>query len=162
MPYYRGDYYRGDYYRGDPFIGPLIAAVGGVATKVLPALVKKGVSSVGNILRKPGVGTAIATVGGVAGGRASSGGALLPPPPPFANGGSMVPRPGIKGKIQRLLPFGETGYYRRRRMNPANVKALRRAIRRAQGFERLAKQVGRFLQPGKNYQLKARKKRACR
>lgn len=53
----------------------------------------------------------------------------------------MGKTPGIKGKLQRVLPGGESGYFKRRRMNVANAKALRRAIRRTDGFVKLARRT---------------------
>lgn len=54
-------------------------------------------------------------------------------------GAAVLPVPGIAGMVQRLAPGGATGLYvagggRRRRMNPANSKALSRAIRRINSF----------------------------
>lgn len=75
--------------------------------------------------------------------------AYIPPRP-------LVPAPGLQGMIQRQLPGGQSGYLapgtgrvapmtgiprRRRRINPANPKALRRAIRRQAGFVKLAKRA---------------------
>jgi len=62
-------------------------------------------------------------------------------PPP-----TIQPTPGIKGTIQRIVPGGATGYEvvigkKRRRMNVGNAKALRRAIRREQGFVKLARRA---------------------
>lgn len=68
------------------------------------------------------------------------------PPPPR----QVVPARGIVAGIQRFVPGGKTGLVvvdpetgmevrRRRRMNVGNAKALRRAIRRTDGFVRLAK-----------------------
>ena len=51
-------------------------------------------------------------------------------------------KPGIRGKLERFLPGGETGYLPRRRMNVTNVKALRRAGRRVRGFLKLAIRLG--------------------
>lgn len=48
---------------------------------------------------------------------------------------------------RRRAAAGLPGMRRRRRMNPCNVHALRRAIRRAHGFERIAKKVLRFTSP---------------
>lgn len=53
----------------------------------------------------------------------------------------QIPNPGVKGTIQRVLPGGSTGYHKRRRMNVANPKALRRAIRRTDGFVKLARRT---------------------
>lgn len=54
------------------------------------------------------------------------------------------PKPGFRGAVERTLPGGATGFEinggpRRRRMNVGNTRALRRAIRRTDGFVRLAK-----------------------
>jgi len=50
--------------------------------------------------------------------------------------------PGIRGLGQRIVPGGATGYYaKRRRMNPGNVKALRRAMRRQDSFVKLARRA---------------------
>jgi len=53
----------------------------------------------------------------------------------------QIPNPGVKGVVQRVLPGGSTGYHKRRRMNVANPKALRRAIRRTDGFVKLARRT---------------------
>lgn len=132
MPYYgMGDYYRGDYYRGDPFLGGLIAAVGGPIVKKFGTKIAKfggkllgrGASAAGTVAT---VGTAVGVV------RAGA------PAPP-----GMIRTPGVRGTVQRVLPGGETGFTRRRRMNPANPKALRRALRRVSGFAKLAQRTKR-------------------
>lgn len=134
MAYYggRGDYYRGDYYRGDPLFGALIGA--------LPGIVRVGKSLLG-------VGSKVKPilkgVGAAAGGAATAvtiGGAVkstMPPPP------GQIKRPGVRGTIQRALPGGQTGYMKRRRLNPTNPKALRRALRRVSGFAKLAQRTKR-------------------
>lgn len=64
----------------------------------------------------------------------------------------VVPTPGLKGMAQRILPGGQTGFQtqeqllqgfgrKRRRMNVANPKALRRSIRRQAGFVKLARRA---------------------
>ncbi len=53
---------------------------------------------------------------------------------------SGPPLPGVIAAGQRLFPGGATGFApRRRRMNVGNAKALRRAIRRTDGFVKLAR-----------------------
>lgn len=105
MPYYNaGDYYRGgDYYRA-----------GGLR--------------IGRILG----GVARAAAGFVTGGPLGAATSLLP-----TGGGSVPtmakqgrPEPGITGMVHRLVPGGHTGFIGGRRMNPMNVKAARRAVRR--------------------------------
>lgn len=122
MPYMQS--YRGDYYgrrRGDPFLGsllPVIAKLGG-------SLVKRAFSKT--------VKAAPAILAAGAAGRA-----LVPIAPP-----GQIPVPGMKGAVQRALPGGQTGFMprKRKRMNVANPKALRRAIRRQEGFIKLARRT---------------------
>lgn len=141
MAYYRGDYYRGDYYRGGIFsaIGKVAGRAGGLIGKA------------GRFI--PGISTGIAV--------AETARGLLPKKKVTSSTSGARPKPGIEGTIERLLPFGETGYIRRRRMNVANVKALRRAIRRAHGFSKLAKSVMTypFQKPKKGMPLFKKKRR---
>ena len=114
---------RGDYgvtrRRGDAF---LPAILGGVS------LVKRGIGLLSRAKKVGKVAAPLATAGGIA--------MSFRGPPP---GG--IPTPGLRGKVQRILPGGQTGYYKRRRMNVANPKALKRAIRREQGFIKLARRT---------------------
>jgi hypothetical protein len=138
MGYYQaGDYYRGDYYRGDNYatggiFGTIGKFLGGVAKTVI------GATPVGRVVQ-----------------------AAIPSfNPPVIRGFAppLAPTPGLTGFAERLLPGGASGYMvrRRRRINPLNIKALRRAMRRAKGFEKQAKRVGSFFSPGKTYRLKGR------
>lgn len=80
---------------------------------------------------------------------------------PIHGPGDPRPKPGITGVVQRALPGGETGYFKRRRMNVTNPKALRRAIRRARGFEKLALRTIKLVSPqrkGRFGGFKTRKK----
>ena len=83
------------------------------------------------------------------GGISLSGGVMVPgrgPLPPFAPGGV-----GQAGRGGAMMP---SGYHyakdgsgrlvRNRRMNVANPRALRRSMRRVQGFEKLAKRTIQF------------------
>ncbi len=141
--------YRGDYlasYRGDPgffsFIGKAIKGAAGIVSK----------------LGIPGLSGVAGVIGGAAGRRMP----VLRGPPimggqAFPGGRQLlqVPVPGVKGRLQRLVPGGATGYMpgpRRRRMNPANPKALRRAIRRQTSFIRLARRALK----GSGYTIQAR------
>lgn len=143
MPYYSaGDYYRGD---GNYAAGGIFGAIGKGLKKVAGALFRA--SPVGRVATAvlPNIipsGPSFPTITGFA-------------PPP------VVPKPGFGGAVERFLPGGESGYMvaRRRRMNPLNIKALRRALRRAKGFEKQARRVGSFFQPGKTYRLKGRRPR---
>jgi hypothetical protein len=132
MPYYTmGDYYgrgRGDYYRGDIFgtLGKLAkGALGGVAGFLTggPLGALKGAAKGVGIIPAPVPAPFAPPI------------SLGPLPPPAG----MKPVPGIGGTISRMLPGGETGYFKRRRMNPLNVKALRRANRRTDSFVRVVR-----------------------
>jgi len=160
--YMRGDYYRGDYYRGDPglfgAIGKIGGAIGGFLTGGIPGAVAghKVGGAVGNaITAKPKAGT-IALPGGL----------TLPSLPlsPLGIGGGIVS--GVAG----LLGFGPggpamgaggvcpKGYHpdkrtksrcvRNRTMNVLNGRALRRGLRRAEGFEKIARRTVSALRHG--------------
>lgn len=157
MPYYSaGDYYTGDYYEGDNY-GSF--AAGGFSLKKLftPPKALRGI--LGSI---PLVGTAIKA------GQALGGLLERPRAPGIVSGftGPDIPVqnvPGIRGMVQRAIPGGATGYMipggkKRRRLNPLNIRALRRAMRRAKGFEKQARRVGSFFSPGKTFRLKGRRR----
>jgi hypothetical protein len=154
-------YYQGDFYRGDPgFFGSLgkvfrgvassvagfIPAVGGIASKVLsklPVGARGAIEASGRAIIKHPVLTgagAAGVIGAVGAGsmihRAPGGGAIMP-------GGGGIPMRGfhVSRKTGRVV--------KNRRMNPCNGRALRRAIRRAHAFERMAKHVIGFSSPRK-------------
>lgn len=155
----------GDYrtygYAGDPgFLSSLWKGVKKIAPTVLGGIIGGPIGAV-----VAGVGAGAGTPGVPARIPGTFGGALTLP------GGTMVQGawqpgqrvPGVKyGGIQPL-PAGQraptgaacpTGYHlakdgsgrwvRNRRMNIANPRALRRAMRRVQGFEKLAKRTITF------------------
>jgi hypothetical protein len=166
-------YYQGDYYQGDPgflsFLGKGIKAVAGlagigggpsatkIASKVVAALpgagaivpaAKATVTRVGAVLAKHPTATAAAAAGTVGAlGTAGMMSAVHPSvmnamPMGMAGGGMLrgfhMSKPH-KGSIPHLV--------RNRRMRVTNPRALRRAIRRANGFARLAKRVLHFTSP---------------
>jgi len=129
--YYRGDgtnYYRGDYYRGDPFLGAIGAlagrAVGRLAAKagqwVGRQVAGRGAQTIKQIAGQAIPGTIAGTIG-VAIGRNS-------------------PSMPTLGPIAESIPFIGAAR-KRRRINPLNPKALRRALRRAEGFEKFSKRT---------------------
>lgn len=159
MPYMqsRGDYLGGGYQRGDPgFFGDLWSGAKALG---------------GALLRRSPVGAVIETVMGPP--------AMPMPglPDPSGIGGpagfqEAIPKPGVRGAVERALPYGESGYVcptngangaprgkhlnksgywtkdgfvapgtkwvTNRTMNVGNARALRRSIRREQGFVKLA------------------------
>lgn len=146
MAYYlTGDYYRGDFYRGRRGDPGLFSGIGSVL---------KGLGS---------VATGFLSGGPI--GALSSGMKLLAPkqglPAPRAPGGLVFPG-GVGIHPTRILPGGKPfitqqggatrpGYHldkkthsyevRNRVMNPANPRALRRAVRREHRFVALARRV---------------------
>lgn len=137
MPYYMaGDYYQGDYYQAGGIFGSIGKAIGGAVKGFVTGGPLGAISGAASaVIKRPNV-------------------------TPLAPGGGfgVVPTPGLIGVAQRLVPGGATGYEfrKRRRINPLNIKALRRAMRRAKGFERQARRVGSFFSPGKTFRLKGR------
>lgn len=144
-------YYMGDFYRGDPGFGSFFGG-----------LFKKAVGFI------PGVGPALSAMIPSGGGAASRAIARVAPGPIMNVGGQVMRRVGraiIKhpvlsgaaaagvigaggvaaGRASRGMMAG--GGRRHRRMNVTNVRALRRSIRRAQGFAKLAKRVLHFTSP---------------
>jgi len=129
MPYLQS--YRGDYlasHRGDPgLFGNIFRGFKGAVSGFLSG------------------GPIAAARGGLRGftGQKRPGAITIPYRPQFAQ-----PSPVIRS-IQRGIPGGKTGYElapgmvmpKRRRMNVGNAKALRRAIRRTDGFVKLARKA---------------------
>lgn len=127
MPYYRGDAYYGrgsNYYRGDPFLGAVVGGlIGGAAKKVGRFIGSK--------------------VGGAVGRAGAAVGPVLRDAAPGIVGGAA----GYTiGRIPQLAPSSEMPFFggekkKYRRMNPLNPRALKRALRRAEGFEKFAKRT---------------------
>ena len=111
-------YFGGSVGRGDPgFFGSLFGGIG----RAVSGFVRGGpVGAATSAFRRPAVGRA---------------------------GIPIVRGPGLKAFAARALPGGGTGLVvggmprKRRRMNVANDKALRRAIRRQAGFVKLARRA---------------------
>jgi hypothetical protein len=120
MSYYRGDYYRGDYYQGFPFA---LAAIG-LGKKLLGKVAPKAGAAIGKVFGRGGskIGPVLKKGGGI-----------------VAAGGAFEIGSRAAGKA-----FGGGDGTKRRRMNVTNPKALRRAIRRAHGFAKLARKVLSF------------------
>ena len=161
----------GDYktygYAGDP---GFLSSLWGVVKKVAPTII-------GGLVGGP-VGAII--TGTAAGGDARKKPKALPAPPGqlvgqvsfpggtsiglgLQAGGAPIPGPYDPSRGSGMVP---SGYHyakdgsgrmvRNRRMNVANPKALRRAMRRASGFEKLAKRAINF-----NKRVRPARKKAC-
>jgi len=174
MGYYRpqGDYYAG--YRGDPGIGSFfggllksavgfIPGVGPIASKVLGAVMPGGAK-----VAAPVAGAVTAAARGVAGAivkhpvlsAAGAAGALGGSMMVGAAGehllapGGTAPRgyhlcKGMRPGTKHPHPCKTGAFVRNRRMNVCNPRALRRAIRRAHGFTKLAMKTIHLTHPKK-------------
>lgn len=136
---YAGDYYRGDYYRGDPGIlgtigrtlmkvaAPVVSLLpgGGLIAGALGALSQQQQGPVAKVVQKilppqpGGPGMAEMKIGPIG----------INPSNMFPGGQPFMTFAGPQVMVPR----------KRRRMNPANPRALRRAIRREQAFVALAR-----------------------
>jgi len=146
MPYYQaGDYYQGDYYQGD-FLGlgkfaKKVVNIGSGIVSKLGIPIVSGAAGLVNRVTANQTQLMRLSIPGMSGGGSNGG------------GGGYVPEPGVTGIAHRAFPGGSSGlgYYNRRgefvegrrpRMNPTNVRALRRAGRRVKGFLRIASRLG--------------------
>ncbi len=134
------------YYMGDPGFFSIIKSLAGSALGLAPGggIVKRGLEGVGRIstiagkvrgtiLRNPTISAA--------GGAAVVG----------LGAGALAGRMGRAGMAPRGFRVNKKGkVVRIRRMRVTNPKALRRAIRRAHGFARLARKVLSFTSPRKH------------
>lgn len=164
MSYYgaKGDFYSGrtGYYRGDP---GFFSSLGGIIKNVGGALVKSytGVDLFGGSSPAPqptisaagsaGLGL-MGAAGTVAGRRSTGRGRLSAAAGTMARMGGAVVRGAMggplvsRGTAMQAAPRMSSGR-RGHRMNVCNPRALRRAIRRAKGFEKLALRSIRLVSP---------------
>lgn len=163
--YGRGDYYRGDYYRGDFLgIGKAIKKIAGTALKVVGAIAPGPVGMVARALTQPKQQRVSFFPPEPS----------LPNPLSYGGGGgqqqgpvgTMLSNEFIPGCQLKGTRPNKSGYYKQvtkgdpsqvvyipprsvcvksRRLNVANPRALRKAIRRAQGFSKLARRVMTFV-----------------
>jgi hypothetical protein len=173
MGYY-GDFYRrpyGDYYRGDPgflsFLGKGLQAVGGFIPGVGGL-----VSSLGAGLAKSGEKKALPAAAGIAStaietaksGALRAGQTLKAHPVLTAAGAAGLGgiASGVAGVATgKLLArrAAAAGGRRHRRMRVTNPKALRRAIRRTQGFAKLAMRTIHLVHPKRKVRFGGFRKR---
>jgi hypothetical protein len=172
MGYYQGDYYAGA--RGDPFWGSLI----GVAKRVGGALLG---GSFGGGKAKPVLSSIPAAMGGIqAAGRAiiKRGGQAIIKHPVLSAAGAAGVGGMVAGAAGEALMTGGGGghvrgfhlckskhgcksgqWVRNRHMNPCNPRALRRAIRRATRFTKLAMKTIHLVHPKKKGRFGGYRKR---
>ncbi|SRR5229473_529859 len=135
-------YYNGDFYQGDPGFGSFLGKAFGYAKGFLP-----GGPALGT------VGKVVGIVKGRVGGKIMNAGRVLAKHPVMTAAGAAgaigVAGMGRGSRAAAGMGGGAGGGFGRkhRRMRVTNVKALRRAIRRASGFARIARRVLRFTSP---------------
>lgn len=176
MSYYRGDFYRGDFYRGDPgfwsVLGGIaksavgfIPGVGPVASQALSHINVGGgagkvsaISSLGSKAVAAVKGHPILSAAGAAG-AIGAGGALVGRETALMG----APGAGRKGFHMSKARKGHPSHMvRNRRMNVCNPRALRRSIRRAHGFAKLAMRTIHIVHPKKKGSFGGFKKRVRR
>ena len=174
MGYYRGDYYRGDYYRGDPgflsFLGGALKTVGGFIPGVGPLISGAGAAisakaaageaakAASTALTKPGFYQGATRVYG------SLKSTALKHPVLTGAGAAGIIAAGGAAAGAKLASLKGHGGRRRRRMRATNTKALRRALRRAYAFERIAMKTIHLVHPRKKGRFggfKKPRKRVC-
>ncbi len=157
-------YYQGDFYQGDPgffsFLGGLakkavgfIPGVGPIASTALSVIPSRGASMVRKAVSSPLVRRGVAAVAkhpvlsaaGAAGAIGMMG----------AGAGAAI---GRRGMVRRGAAV--PGMRRHRRMNVCNPRALRRSIRRTQGFAKLAMRTIHLVHPKKKARFGGFKRRA--
>jgi len=165
MGYYMGDYYAGS--RGDPGIGSFLSGLASSALSFIPGLgpiASKGLSGLvtgatkgrgivksvgGAIMRHPAISAAGAAGVAVA---AGAGAERM-----IAGPGGLPPKGYHHCKSKHGCKHG--AFVRNRRMNVCNPRALRRSIRRAQGFAKLAMRTIHLVHPKKKGRFGGFKKR---
>lgn len=159
-------YYQGDFYEGDPFFGGLGRLLG-KGVKALTGIGFGGRKKPGTALLAPAAAgiAALAKSHPTLAGMASQAGQVIARHPIISaaaaagtigmlSKGAMHParamamHPAMTAGMRGMHVSKRTGaVVRNKRMRVTNPKALRRAIRRANGFARLARKVLRFTSP---------------
>jgi hypothetical protein len=157
------------YYTGDPgfmsFLGRaagFIPGVGGILSKAIGGLSKFGAKhpTLSAAAESGIAGGTAAVATGVVGSMTTRAMGMHMRPQQGPGGMAMIPHPALTGAISPrgyhmskprkcggiIIPSHPV---RNRRMRVTNPRALRRAIRRAKGFERIARKVMHFVSPRK-------------
>ncbi len=152
-------YYQGDYYRGDP---GFFSFLGKIGKGLLGAVMPGGGGGGGESLVKT-LGKHTEMMSGAAGTIMKRGRAVIAKHPVLSAAGAagaigMMGAAGGRAVARRGMRAA-AGMRRRRRMNVTNVRALRRSIRRTQGFAKLAMRTIHLVHPKKHARFGGFKKR---
>ena len=150
-------YYRGDYYRGDPgflsFLGKGLKIAGGFIPGVGGLISSAGEAIAARESGKATTAIVKASEKGVLG-RVTAGAKQVIAKHPVLTAagaaGAIATAGVVAGRRMGRGGGGMGGGRKHRRMNPCNPRALRRAIRRAYSFEKLAMRVLRLTSPKKH------------
>ena len=126
---------------GDPFLG--LSVLGGLIGKGVGALFRRGAKRVSNVLASRSLPRTAGII------RSRTGGLIRQHGGRILRTGAGAAGAGLAFEGGRRLIRGPGGELieapRRRRMNPCNVKALRRATRRLSSFNKMATKTQREL-----------------
>jgi hypothetical protein len=154
-------YYQGDYYRGDP---GFFSFLGGLAKKAVGFIPGVGPIASAALSTIPTGGSKIAKMGSVARTITAGAGKMIAKHPVLSAAGAagavgmMGAGAGAAAARRMGSRRGAMGG-RRRRMNVTNVRALRRSIRRTQGFAKLAMRTIHLVHPKKKARFGGFKRR---
>jgi len=157
-------YMQGDYYRGDPFFGALV----GLAKRVGGSLLGKIGGKLGGSVRPGGAMAQLPAIAGRAGklvkahpvlSAAGAAGAIVGASRMGGARGGAVDHLGRHCKRGTHISRRTGQEVCNRRMNVCNPRALRRSIRRAQGFVKLAMRTIHLVHPKKKGRFGGFKKR---
>jgi hypothetical protein len=173
VSYYKGDFYQGDFYQGDPgmfsLFGKVARGIGSAAASFIPGfggIASRAISKI-PIAARPGVGTMVR-------GAAERVGTMVAKHPVLTAAGAAGTIGLLGGRTagrMGMVPAGQKGFHlsrrtgrmvRNRHMRVTNPKALRRALRRAHGFAKLAMRTIHLVHPRKKARFGGFKKRARR
>ena len=147
-------YYSGDFYSGDPGFFSFLGKIGSGIASVFP-----GGSKVASMVRLGGkVGSAATSATSML--RGGARGAAKHPVLSAAGAAGAVGMMGAGASVMGRKGARVPGMRRHHRMRVTNPKALRRAIRRTQGFAKLAMRTIHLVHPKKKARFGGFKRRA--
>lgn len=152
MAYYRGDYSGGGYYRGDPFLGFLakgaLKLAAPVLKKVVPFITGQNIKRAAKVATVAAAATPVIRSTMQMDNPTISLPAIAPGGEPFIRSGYGDWPRDKSGKPRRQRQDGKP--WKRPTMNPLNPRALKRALRRAEGFSDFSRRVMNALtKPGR-------------
>jgi hypothetical protein len=150
MGYYQGDLYKGDFFGS---IGRVFSTAKRIAAPVFSALggavSHPSAAATGALSHAYGVAKSAGTIMRQVGSQAVKHPVIAAAGVASAAGAAEIMHAAGGGAKMKVAKNGVVSFHRRRRMHPTNAKALRRALRRAYAFERIAMRTIHLLHPRK-------------